>query len=270
MTSVVLPDSYMNALDIGKQSRAGALGLLMYDHFLTLGLEIEVVWRQSKRTWTFWIYAFNRFFPLVWLVLDMNLGFACVLTAETHQYIILYQICIIYLGLDDLVIVVATLGIQIILQLRVYALYEKSRRIRLFLICCCVLEIAVMAVFLGVTFSHISGLPVVSTATGCYYSGIFSTSAFFWLPALVFEPMLCLLAVWKAWGEDAMHVLALRLRWGQAPPPDSEPTYQGETPRIMKMFARDSLIYFIGIAAELIVNTVIWSRYNRYINIIVP
>ncbi|KAI0264142.1 hypothetical protein BC834DRAFT_883792 [Gloeopeniophorella convolvens] len=34
--------------------------------------------------------------------------------------------------------------------------------------------------------------------------------------------------------------------------------------------ARDSLMYFLAIYLELLVNTVIWSHFNRYINVIVP
>ena len=44
----------------------------------------------------------------------------------------------------------------------------------------------------------LTALPVISTSTGCYYSGIFSISALFWLPALVYEPVLCLMVLWKA------------------------------------------------------------------------
>ncbi len=44
---------------------------------------------------------------------------------------------------------------------------------------------------------YLIDLPVISTSTGCYYTGIFSISALFWLPALVYEPVLCLMVLWK-------------------------------------------------------------------------
>ncbi|KAI0317213.1 hypothetical protein OF83DRAFT_1283573 [Amylostereum chailletii] len=260
MSPFKLPVSYIQALDIGKQSRAGALGLLAYDHFITLDVEVEVVWKQSKRPWTFWLYVFNRFFPLIWLSLDL-VPFAP--SGITSSKMSVH--CIIYLSIDDVVILVSTLCVQAILQLRVYALYEKSKKMRYFLASCCAVEVAVMAVFLGITLAHISELPVVSTSTGCYYSGIFSISALFWLPALVFEPVLCLLVVWKAWGEDLLD----RLRRGR-PRTALEDAVTADTSKLVKVFARDSLIYFIGIFVELIINTVIWSHYNRYINIVVP
>ena len=39
-----------------------------------------------------------------------------------------------------------------------YALYQKSRRVRLFLSCCWLVEVAVMAIFIGITFANIKGM----------------------------------------------------------------------------------------------------------------
>ncbi|TFY82701.1 hypothetical protein EWM64_g1312 [Hericium alpestre] len=161
---------------------------------------------------------------------------------------------------DDIVTLLTTLSVQIILQIRVYALYDRSRKLLYFLIACTAVELGIMIILIGVTMTHISHLPVISTPTGCYYSGIFSVSALFWIPALFFEPVLCLLVVWKAWGEDLM------VKYGY---------WRGDkdgstTPKVIKSIARDSLYYFLVIFAELTVNSVIWAGSNRYINIIMP
>ncbi|KAM5545597.1 hypothetical protein V8D89_000635 [Ganoderma adspersum] len=259
MSLTKLPISFVDALDIGKQSRAGALGLLIYDYLITFDLEVDVIWRQSKRSPLCWLYLFNRFFPLVWLVLDISLYIV-------HDVLVVAVLipssCIIYLAIDDFVIVVSTLAVQVILQLRVYALYQKSRRVRLFLTCCWLVEVAVMAIFIGITFANIKALPVISTSTGCYYSGIFSISALFWLPALVYEPVLCLMVLWKAREEYWLECF-----WQQGTTAlDKDST----SSKLVKALARDSLIYFVGVFIELVINTVIWSHYNRYINIVVP
>ncbi|KAI1793635.1 hypothetical protein LXA43DRAFT_1092436 [Ganoderma leucocontextum] len=243
MSLAHLPVPFVEALAVGKLSRAGALGLLIYDYLITFDLEVDVVWRQSKRSPLCWLYLFNRFFPLVWLVLDLSS-------------------CIIYLAIDDFVIVVSTLAVQVILQLRVYALYQKSRRVRLFLTCCCLAEVTVMAIFIGITLADIKGLPVISTNTGCYYTGIFSISAVFWLPALVYEPVLCLMVLWKAGDENWLDRF-----WRQRTSTVNKDFNSG---KLVKAFARDSLIYFVGVFIELVINTVIWSHYNRYINVVVP
>lgn len=82
------------------------------------------------------------------------------------------------------------------------------------------IEICVMAVLVGLTISRLSrkefsssecvirttepasigvlDLPVVSTPTGCYYSGVISLSALFWVPGLIYEPVLFALVIYKA------------------------------------------------------------------------
>lgn len=251
-----LPIPYRRALNIGKQSRAGALGLLAYDHFITLDREIELIWRQDKNRQGFWLFVFNRFFPLLWLIFDT--------IPLARSGIVSSKICIIYLMCDDIVTLLITISVQSILQLRVYALYGRSRRMLIFLVCCCTVEIAIMAILVGVTMRKISHLPVVSTPTGCYYSGIFSLSALFWIPILIFEPILCLLILWKAWGEEIMYRFGLGLREFDGRPKATS------TPRMVKLIARDSLMYFLAIFVELLINTIIWAKFNRYINIVMP
>ncbi|GJE99742.1 hypothetical protein PsYK624_160130 [Phanerochaete sordida] len=62
--------SYVNALAIGKRSRGAAIGLLFYDHLISLDREIPLVWKADKRRSAFWLYIFNRFFAFVYYVWD--------------------------------------------------------------------------------------------------------------------------------------------------------------------------------------------------------
>ncbi|OCH90455.1 hypothetical protein OBBRIDRAFT_730750, partial [Obba rivulosa] len=117
-----------------------------------------------------------------------------------------------------------------------------------FLLSMFAIEVSIMAVLIGVTISHIERLPVISTPTGCEYTGIFALSALFWLPGLIYEPILLLLVVQKAW------------------------PLRKSTPRglVCIRMARDSLMYFALIFVELLASTVIWARFPKYINIIMP
>ncbi|KAF8490894.1 hypothetical protein JB92DRAFT_2819535 [Gautieria morchelliformis] len=235
--------SAQQALNIGKQSRAGALGLLAYDHFITLGREIEYVWWQDKTRWGFWLYIFNRFLAPLWLIFDT--------IPLTPSGVVSSKVCIVYLMFDDIIILVTTITVQVILQLRIYVLYERSHKILLLLISLCAMELATMAILVGVTLAHISHLPIISTPTGCEYTGVISLSALFWIPALIYEPILCALVMMRAWKLDRAS------------------KHMGGSP-VVHMLARDSLIYFVGIFAELLISTVIWARFPTYINIVNP
>lgn len=74
-----------------------------------------------------------------------------------------------------------------------------------------------MAVLIAVTMSHLqgstdkfyishslmnqyTGIPILSTNTGCAYQGLLGLSSLFWIPGLIFEPILLALVAWKAWG----------------------------------------------------------------------
>ncbi|GJE88263.1 hypothetical protein PsYK624_043460 [Phanerochaete sordida] len=118
----------------------------------------------------------------------------------------------------------------------------------IFLVTLCALEISVMAILIGITMSHLEGLPLKSTATGCAYQGLLSTSSLFWIPGLVFEPVLFTLVAYKAW----------------------DPFKRQPTIPLVRRIARDSMLYFVAVFTELLVSTIIWSRAPQYINIINP
>ncbi|EGO27157.1 hypothetical protein SERLADRAFT_360031 [Serpula lacrymans var. lacrymans S7.9] len=107
-------------------------------------------------------------------------------------------------------------------------------------------EVAIMATLVGITISRIEMLPVVSTATGCYYSGVLPLSALFWTPVLVVEPLLLGFVLFKA----------------------ARTLYARGT--IFTALARESLLYFLAIFAQLLIATIIWARFPTYLNVVMP
>ncbi|EKM61871.1 uncharacterized protein PHACADRAFT_205001 [Phanerochaete carnosa HHB-10118-sp] len=132
--------------------------------------------------------------------------------------------------------------------MQIYALYERSRKIKIFLIVACTIEVVAMVVLIAITMSHLESLPILSTNTGCAYQGLLSVSSLFWIPGLVYEPILFALVAYKAWGNR-----------------ENEPS----VPLITRM-ARESLIYFAVIFVELLLSTVVWARAPEYINLFNP
>ncbi|KIP04919.1 hypothetical protein PHLGIDRAFT_176380 [Phlebiopsis gigantea 11061_1 CR5-6] len=126
---------------------------------------------------------------------------------------------------DSIVTTMATLTVQIILQLRIYALYERNRTVLIILVTLCALQVTVMVVLIVITMLHLQGLPILSTNTGCAYQGILSLSSLFWIPGLVYEPILFALVAYQAWGRRGA----------------SEPSIP-----LVKTMARQSLLYFVA------------------------
>ncbi|KAH8094712.1 hypothetical protein BXZ70DRAFT_1010002 [Cristinia sonorae] len=205
-----LPVYVIDALNMGKRSRIAAIALLGYDHFVTLDREVTYIWSARKNNVAFYLYVFNRFFALTYLIFDS--------VPLTKSGVVSSQ---------------------------VYALYERSRKILIFMLSMCALEIAAMGSLMGVTIGHLEHLPVVSTPTGCFYRGLLNLSALFWVPGLLYEPVLCILVLHKAMSRK--HHIPL-----------------------VVVVARDSLLYFVAIFAILLCSTIIWARDPTYINMVMP
>lgn len=103
------------------------------------------------------------------------------------------------------------------LLLKVWAIYERSRKIKWFLTILFVVEILTMVslmVFTVVTLesaphsSFISfrsseytlALPIIATEFGCAFQSLPHLSSLFWISAIVVEPILCMLVLKKAFG----------------------------------------------------------------------
>jgi len=237
MSVTAVPLSVQLALDMGKQSRAGALGLLIYERLIVIQEEVDFIWTK-KKGWITYLYVFNGWLALLWLSFDIIPLFPGGLAPP--------NICSIYLMCDDIVTLLMTLSVQVVLQLRVWAVYGRSKSMLTFLIALSVLEAAVMISLIVVTITHIESLPVISTSTGCYYEGLLPLSAGFWVPAMIVEPILCLLVMKKALGSA-----------------------QGRS-RLSVLLARDSLLYFVVVFAELLASTIVFAYRPNYINIIMP
>ena len=108
---------------------------------------------------------------------------------------------------------------------QIYALYKRNRRILMFFITLCILEIVFMAILIGnavrrlqsllapsISFIcrrgtsdrliyHTTGLPLQSTVAGCAYQSLLPFSSLFWILGLVNEPIAFALvaAAYRAW-----------------------------------------------------------------------
>ncbi|TBU54237.1 hypothetical protein BD310DRAFT_97233 [Dichomitus squalens] len=174
-------------------------------------------------------------------------------------------ICEVVLCVENVVALVSMLCAQLISFVRVYALYGKRKRLLVALSILCVVQIGIMATFLGLTLLSISHLSDAIIQDSNCYPAIPPIAVFFWVPALVFEPVLCALVLWAAWGEECAH--RFRCAIGQSSSPPGNCT---DTPDLVKILAQDSLIYFLGIFIELAVNAILWINRSSYIRAALP
>jgi len=99
-----------------KSYSVAALTILFYDYLLTLEDEVKYAW-SGKKSWTFWLFIVNRYFPMTfqfWLVATSFGSYSDTrLCHKTSWYpLFMFAIC--------------TLLAQVVLTLRIYAVTMKN------------------------------------------------------------------------------------------------------------------------------------------------
>lgn len=147
---------------------------------------------------------------------------------------------------------------QVLLQMRVYALYERSKKILAFLIVCFLAELGVM-IRMYVNFSS----TVVATneaLPGVYFCAT-PTTPEQWLPTsvyptLAFEAILVCLSVWAGYQRSKGHFSVAGLRWSRA--------------RLIDILVGGNVLYFLCFAlmwaVALIILYVVGLEWGQAVN----
>ncbi|KAL1941654.1 hypothetical protein VTO73DRAFT_7093 [Trametes versicolor] len=133
---------------------------------------------------------------------------------------------------------------ELILQLRLYALYFRDKRVLVCMSFVCAGTAATSAYVMGAALSSITSTAVWiphKHSTVCIPSNVPAHFYAFWIPMLVSESVLCGLAL---------------VRGFRAYTPGSNVFQNGK--RIIEILVRDSLFYFVIIFATYLVNTVLF------------
>ncbi|KAJ7351383.1 hypothetical protein DFH08DRAFT_957700 [Mycena albidolilacea] len=170
---------------------------MVWDHIITLGDERELFWK--RRPWTLATCLF------LWIR---------------------------YVG-----ILLTAFGVFVILQLRIYALYDASPRIAALIVGAFAVEILAVIGMFGVGSNHIEAVAeAVGNMVRCKATVVPSWLWLLWIPATSFELLLCVLAVYKGYqrfrtiGHQVLH----------------------------DILVRDSVMYYLAIQCVYIYNLIYW------------
>ncbi|KAJ7121084.1 hypothetical protein C8R44DRAFT_171781 [Mycena epipterygia] len=101
-----------------------AITILYYDHLLTLPAEVAYIWRRPKSRSAYWFFL-NRY-----------LTFFTTLPITVFNFVQFnHDVCGKYALFRQILLVVQVVIVDLILSLRVYAMYGLDRRI-LYILCC--------------------------------------------------------------------------------------------------------------------------------------
>jgi len=226
---------YVAEAYIYRYTNVAFMALLVWDHVITLNLEIERIWILN-----WWpsklLFLFNRY--IVPLMLSFNVFYPAVynLSQEVCEFVPKWATWPTLLSLAT---------VQLLLILRVRDIWNRSQAVTIFL----------GVVFIICTISYLSISISVLTKTTVGTAGdilpgcVFDSPSYIWtswIPPTVFESVVVVLALYR--------VIKCRQKYQQI-------MQHSETPYILYLVARDSLLYFIIMFSALLANLLL-SRYQ--------
>ncbi|KAI0360758.1 hypothetical protein OH77DRAFT_1392695 [Trametes cingulata] len=187
--------------------------IILFDHVITLDQE-HSTWSLGKV-----LFLMNRYYAL------------CIV------------ICLSWFRWQGWTGVITFIIAEFILQLRLYALYFRDKRVLACMLTVCLGAAASSAYVMGDALAHITSVAVTlpSGSTVCVPTGLPAHFYAFWIPMLVSESALCGLALFRGF---------------QSYSPGSTVFQSGK--RIIEILVRDSLFYFVIIFATYLTNTIIF------------
>lgn len=207
-------------------SMFASLAFLFYDHVLSFDAEKEYIWNQ-RLSFGKVLFILNRYFGPLTIMINIF-----VYTSKS----VTVKFCEGFHWWETTSEAIAVLTAEVILVTRIYAVYDRNKKLLIILAGCFLAEIASTLVLVDLGLPR--GIPrPYSELSGCYVTNPPALYFMTWIPALTFETFLCLLMLYKAWM-----------------------TYKGEhTSSLLRLIIRDSILYFLTMFVTLLVNCLIWA-----------
>jgi len=187
--AVVFDD--MRILQMARMFQLSAAVVVIYDHVLCAQREVDLIWRKPKSLVTF-LYFTNRYVGDVIVIISAILFISSSFSVETCRVLFQFQ------AYGPFASVWAT---QLIMQLRIYAMYRKSKKILAFTAVCFTLEIAAICTVLAINFDYsltYTNEPIPGLLKMCATSSIGRIFTAIYLPIVSFELLLFVLALFVA------------------------------------------------------------------------
>ncbi|KAF8802152.1 hypothetical protein BYT27DRAFT_7197232 [Phlegmacium glaucopus] len=196
--------------------------MLIYDHMLTFPDEVERIWKQ-KITGASILFLINRYLSPLQFIILIDAFEGPVWTKKACDRFVVFE------GAQTITMV----GIcELIMILRVYALYGRSKLVAIPLLFLLAAQIVLSGLGINTGFA----VPLPPGVVGCILTGTSSLFALLWVTPLVTDSLIFVLTLWKT-GQYIK-------KSGRSPTLD--------------IFLRDGAMYFCVIFASNLLNTLIY------------
>ncbi|KAF7300476.1 hypothetical protein HMN09_00931800 [Mycena chlorophos] len=222
-----------------RYAQLASSAIIVFDHIITFDEEVKLIWKSS---WSMGkaLFVINRYYTLVSVVINNYALFSPVpLTDSVRLAFLKWQG---WTGLFTCVVA------QIILQMRLYALYYLNKRVLALMLTLFVISTASAGAIMGtvlswiVATSHPIPIPALDVNFCVPVSGIPRWFFVYWVPMLSFEALLCVLALYR--GFQTFRASGTLYQSGR---------------HLVGILIRDSVLYFLVMFASYFTNLLMWS-----------
>ncbi|CAL1711015.1 unnamed protein product [Somion occarium] len=200
--------------------------IIVLDHLITLDQEIELIWKSG---WSVGkcLFLLNRYYTLAVVIFN---------NYSLHWFR--------WQGATGVIGFVVG---ELILQLRLYALYFLDKRILAFMALTFVCSVAAASTLMGISLVHVRALShVLPGLPFCLPINVPSHFFSWWIPILVSETLLCGLALWR--GFQSYYKRKNIFQSGR---------------ELIEILIRDSVLYFLVLFGIYLCNTIIFIIGNE-------
>ncbi|KAL5487509.1 hypothetical protein ACEPAI_5617 [Sanghuangporus weigelae] len=231
----------------GRLCTTSSSGIILYDHLITFSDEVHLIW---KSRWSAGkaLFLISRYYNVFTVLFNSN-SFIW-LRWQAVSGIFVY-------GLTE-----------IILMLRLYAMYSSSKRILLVLVVgfssVLIAEIIILVLSTKAQIGPVNADPSrqLDMAT-CILTDTWPLSYLYWIPFLAFESLLFALALFKGFQSVRDHELELNAAgFGLGFCRKARRSGAGRAAKALEVLIRDSILYFFVIFAVFLANALAWMIDN--------
>ncbi|TFK67223.1 hypothetical protein BDN72DRAFT_843401 [Pluteus cervinus] len=218
---------------LARRLRVAALAMLLYDYVLTWEQERRLFWKR-RRSWVTVLFFWNRY---------IGIGVTIFGTTLLAVPRLSDSLCVVWLRSEGAIGMGTAWAVQLILQLRIYALYRRSRLVGCVTLVCWVLQMAYIVPFLWIATS---GGKIIAQTKGeyqrCIITPMLPTVVAAWGVLMCYEGLLLTLTINKAFEYYKIRRAT----------PNSVRSIQG-------VIIRDSILYSLFIGMIYGVNIFLWG-----------
>ncbi|KIK94172.1 hypothetical protein PAXRUDRAFT_784436 [Paxillus rubicundulus Ve08.2h10] len=175
-----------------------SLVLLVWDMLITYEAEIEHIWSKPRSSFFKWLYLYLRYFNLL-VQISHQVAIPVLTNGENHA-----PWCTLWYAYAVVISQVSISAVEVILAIRVFALFNKSYHIA------CVLAILVVAEMVTMAVYGFYTIPEIRPSDTCIFTEPPKEILNYSVVCIVTQSILLGLACFK-------HFIGLRSGWGRTP-----------------------------------------------------